>query len=210
MRGTNRLAKIAVSFVAAAVLAVRLFKPNLKVDSVVLLLIVIGIVPWLSSLIKSVEFLGFKIEFQESPAAEATAGQGAKDSMNSPAVSHPVLGAKPALDGYTTRLLKYTPVELIVGFIISNATIPKNETLHGFPAVWVLFLVFLALTPIYTGLLLKIGAVQSVLMTLSFCVWVLAIGGPFATLDWYQPLYGGLALAFFTFVVPLIDIYRVH
>ena len=33
MGDNNRLAKIAISFVAAAVLAVRLFKPNLKVDS---------------------------------------------------------------------------------------------------------------------------------------------------------------------------------
>jgi Na+/H+-translocating membrane pyrophosphatase len=60
MGDKNRLAKIAVSFVAAIVLSVRLFKPNLKVDSIVLLLIVIGIVPWLSSLIKSIEFLGFQ------------------------------------------------------------------------------------------------------------------------------------------------------
>ena len=113
-------------------------------------------------------------------------------------------------DAYTTRLLKYTPVELIVGFIIAGATIPEHVTVHGFPIVWILFFVFLVLTPVYSGVILKIGAVQSVLMAIGFCVWVLAIGGPFVTLVWYQRLYGGLALAIFTFVVPLIDVSRVH
>ena len=208
MRDKNRLAKIAISLVAAAVLAVRLFKPNLKMDSVVLLLIVIGVVPWLSSLIKSIEFLGFKIEFQESPKPEANAGQGGQQAVNVPAVNPPLVG--PAVDAYTTRLLKYTPVELIVGDVIASATVPENATVLGFRMVWILFFTFFALTPIYSRLILKVGVLQTVLMTADFCVWVAAIGGPLSTLPWYQRLYGALGLVIFTFVVPLIDVSRVH
>jgi hypothetical protein len=82
--------KIPISFVAAAVLAVRLLRPNFKVDSVVLGIILIGVIPWLSSLIKSFEFLGLKIEFQESPKPETISDQGARDSMNGPAMNRPV------------------------------------------------------------------------------------------------------------------------
>jgi hypothetical protein len=153
--------------------------------------------------------LVFKIEFQESPKTQDNVGQGAQQAVNVPAGNQSPVGPKPRPDDYAARLLKYTPVELIVGFVIARATIPENAMVFRFPAVWILFLLFLALTPAYTGLILKIGFIQSALMALDFCVWVLAIGGPFTTFTWYRPLYGALALAIFTFVIPLINISHV-
>jgi hypothetical protein len=122
----------------------------------------------------------------------------------------PGLGPTPRPDDYAARLLKYTPVEMIVGFVIARATIPENAMVFRFPAEWILFFLFLALTPTYTGLILKIGFVQPALMTLDFCVWVLAIGGPFTTFAWYRPLYGCVAVAIFTFVIPLMNISHVR
>lgn len=39
---------------------------------------------------------------------------------------------------------------------------------------------------------------QVLISTIAFVVWVFAIGGPFASLDWYKPVYGGIALILVT------------
>jgi hypothetical protein len=49
------------------------------------------------------------------------------------------------------------------------------------------------------GDLLQLG-----ISTIAFVVWVFALGGPFATVSWYQPIYGALLLPIFTFFVPMI------
>lgn len=64
--------KIAISGGALAVIGARLLWPELRLDGVTLGLIAVGILPWLSALIKSAELPGgWKIEFQEVQAAGA-------------------------------------------------------------------------------------------------------------------------------------------
>jgi hypothetical protein len=47
--------------------------------------------------------------------------------------------------------------------------------------------------------------VQLALSTAAFGVWVFALGGAFASLPWYEPFIGSLALVIFTFFAPLIS-----
>jgi hypothetical protein len=73
---------------------------------------------------------------------------------------------------------------------------------------WLIFIVLLILTPLYTWRVtteagLPVAYVQVVVSTLSFIVWVFAIGGPFSLLSWYQPVYGSILLILFTLIPPL-------
>ena len=42
-------------------------------------------------------------------------------------------------------------------------------------------------------------------ITHTFVVWVMALGGPFATLAFYRPLYGSLLLIAYSLVVAVIN-----
>jgi hypothetical protein len=46
---------------------------------------------------------------------------------------------------------------------------------------------------------------QIAIATGAFVVWVFALGGPFASLDFYSPLYGSLLLIFYTLIVGLVN-----
>lgn len=61
-----------ISVGAIGVIILRIVRPDLQVDAVTLGLILVSILPWLASLIKSAEFPGgWKIEFQDVQAAGA-------------------------------------------------------------------------------------------------------------------------------------------
>ena len=74
----NRHAKIAVSLFALAVLVARQAMPNL-LDATDMVIMAVGLLPWLSSLIKSAELPGgVKIEFQDlASAGKKVTGAGA-------------------------------------------------------------------------------------------------------------------------------------
>jgi hypothetical protein len=188
----NTLLKVTITLVALIVLGVRLIKPELKVDPELLSLLVIAAVPWLSSFVKGFEFFGVKIEFREDARSPQERGESNEQQPSSAAFI--------AADNYFSRLLKYTPLEPIVGFIVASSMIPAS---HDVRSLWAVFGGFLLLTFVYSRFVLKVRFAQTAILMLGFCVWVFAIGGPFVALSWYQRLYGGLALALFTFVVPL-------
>lgn len=111
-----------------------------------------------------------------------------------------------APDGYGSRVLKYIPAEVVAVYIgiqgALNAAEPSgaNATL-----LWITFGLLLVLTPVY---LWRVGhvtkAVQLVIATVSFAVWVFSLGGPFALFPWYQPVYGAVLLPLYTFAMGII------
>jgi hypothetical protein len=109
-------------------------------------------------------------------------------------------------DAYSSRIMKLTPVETLVPYIIIVSMIGSRlPSLSGLQAVmWLAFAVFLILTLIYYAL--RIGRpvpwVQVFLMGTSFAAWAFALGGPFISLTWYDPVYGALALTITTFLIP--------
>jgi hypothetical protein len=70
----QRLTQIVVSVGAVAVALVHLFWPELSIDAITLVLLLVAIVPWLLPLFKSVELPGgVKLEFQELRNTETRA-----------------------------------------------------------------------------------------------------------------------------------------
>src|SRR2546425_7369148 len=65
-------AKLVISLLAIVLVLVRLVFPDLQIDAVTLGLLVLAVLPWLASFIKSAEFPGgWKIEFRDVQAAVA-------------------------------------------------------------------------------------------------------------------------------------------
>jgi hypothetical protein len=65
MRGSSLPLRIAVSIVAILVAAVHIWRPDIKIDSITIVLLVIAVIPWTQPLLKSIELLGVKLELQE-------------------------------------------------------------------------------------------------------------------------------------------------
>lgn len=78
------LLKIAVTAGAVIVLVCRLIWPNLSIDAVSLGLLVIGLVPWLAPLIKSVELPGgLKVSLQDVKEAGASVIGSSREKVRS-------------------------------------------------------------------------------------------------------------------------------
>ncbi len=46
---------------------------------------------------------------------------------------------------------------------------------------------------------------QVLISSVSFIVWIFAIGGPFVHLSAYDPLYAGILLPAYTFLIPILE-----
>ena len=108
-------------------------------------------------------------------------------------------------DDYTSRLLKYVPTEVIALYLTLASLIRSGQEV-GVSWEWFIFLVGVIATPLYLWRLQRVRkTLQLVLSTVAFAVWVFAIGGPFAQLAWYAPVYGGILLCIYTFLIPVIE-----
>ena len=111
----------------------------------------------------------------------------------------------PSRDGYFDRLFKYIPAELVAGYIfilgaVKQLTDPEEAKIVN----WLIFAVFAALTPLYLNRVQKVAKTgQLIVSTISFAVWVFALGGPFALTGWYNPVYGSILLPVFTLLAAI-------
>jgi len=115
--------------------------------------------------------------------------------------------AAPA-DSYLELIVKCIPVEIVAVFLFIDGLL-KAGTPDSSVFYWVVFFVLLICTPLY---MLRVTAEpdmppvinQVIVATGAFVVWVFAIGGPFAAVTWYQPVYGSVVLALYTVIIPII------
>ena len=71
---------------------------------------------------------------------------------------------------------------------------------------WELLAIFLILTPLYLCRVQKVMKIsQLIISTVSFAVWVFALGGPFSLCSWYDPVYGAVLLPVFTLTVAIAE-----
>lgn len=113
------------------------------------------------------------------------------------------------VDGYFDRIVKYVPVEVVSAWIAATALIESADTAPKETLHWIVFFVGLVLVGPWRIKLtsrpgLSPAVTQAVVATAAYAVWIFAMGGPFASLAWYQPVYGGLALIFFLLAAGLI------
>ncbi|HMG15667.1 MAG TPA: hypothetical protein VK590_09480 [Saprospiraceae bacterium] len=111
------------------------------------------------------------------------------------------------VDSYIDKISKLVPAEIIAAFLAINNLIEVKK--ENFQLIhWICFFILLIITPFYIFKMTKseFGILKSqiILSTISFVVWVFAIGGPFLYLNWYNKIYGSIALILFSVISPLL------
>ncbi|MFQ6102367.1 MAG: hypothetical protein ACE5OS_14210 [Anaerolineae bacterium] len=116
-------------------------------------------------------------------------------------------------DDYMARVLKHIPSEIVMAYVAIDGVLRTSYN----PNVWVerkmlqtlLWITLATLTVITPFWLYRVMRVrrpsQLFVSTLSVPVWLFALGGPFALLDWYEPAFGAIILPLYTLVIPIIS-----
>jgi hypothetical protein len=138
-----------------------------------------------------------------SPQAEA--GERATLAITS-APTPPAPVVQP--DDYISKVAKLIPSEIVAAFVTINGILKASVGVSPL-AGWLVFVVLWIVTPLYywrTTTLsdAKTAYAQIAIATVSFPVWVFALGGPFAGLGWYNSVYGSIVLVLFTLLPPMI------
>src|SRR6266496_2530282 len=99
------------------------------------------------------------------------------------------------VDGYKDRLLKYIPADVVGAWIAVTRLLSGVVGVPTAEILWVAFFLGIVATAAWTWNETKLPdkpplIVQTVISTGAFAVWVFALGGPFATLASYHPVYG--------------------
>jgi hypothetical protein len=200
--------RMLITGVALAVILIRTFRPDIKVDSTLLVLLGVAISPWLSKVVKGVEVPGgLKLEYrdEEDRPIVASADPASRQQSARPEAVAQKYPTGVVADSYIERLVKLTPVEPIALFLILSSMVLSTPTRVAAIVEWFIFGFLLLMTPLFFRKV-GVGWPQAVAMMLVFCAWIFAIGGPFTMLHWYQPWYGGLVLALFMSVLPLLEV----
>ncbi len=92
--------RLCISLLALAVGVAHLLRPDLKIDSITIFLAVLAALPWLQTVIKTVEMLGEKLELQELKSQVADA-RGAAESASQQATL--ALVSSPTTDSLSKR-----------------------------------------------------------------------------------------------------------
>lgn len=114
----------------------------------------------------------------------------------------------PEPDDYFSKVVKYIPAEIVAGFVTLNGILLGDATIPQ-TVYWLVFVGLLALTPIYTWRVTRaanfpVAYSQIIVATVSFAIWVFALGGPFSFFSWYKAVYGSILLIMYTLFVPLV------
>jgi len=109
-------------------------------------------------------------------------------------------------DDYTTKLIKYIPSEVVALYITLYGIASAAKEDIAFEIItWLIFVIGILGTVLYLWRMAKVTDwTQIAISTAAFVVWVFALGGPFLSFSWYQPIYGALLLPVYTFFTPII------
>jgi len=119
-------------------------------------------------------------------------------------------GQEVKLDGYFDKLIKYIPTEIVGGWIAITGVIKSASNIPTNTILWILLVIFTVLTAVY---ILKqtfepkkpLAIKQTSISTIAFIVWVFALGEPFESLSFYNPVYGSVLLILFNLTIPLVN-----
>lgn len=101
---------------------------------------------------------------------------------------------------FLINLTKLVPAEIITAYMVIQAFLP-----HQLLPTLIVGAALLVMTPLYLIFAMKIGKpMQVIISSLSFVVWLFAIGGPFVFFAWYHPWLAGLVLCIYTMLPPMI------
>jgi hypothetical protein len=118
-------------------------------------------------------------------------------------------GGQP-LDSYFDKIVKYIPADVVGAWLAASGLIMSSA--EGTQLKVLLWIAFAVGVPLAAAWTLKQTSqpgmgpaiTQAAIATASFAIWIFAVGGPFATLSWYDSLYGALVLIAYTLVIGLV------
>jgi hypothetical protein len=115
-------------------------------------------------------------------------------------------------DDYLSRVLKHIPSEIVMAYIAIDGILrtsynpnvwSERETLKTL--LWITLAILTVITPLWLWRVMRVRrGPQLFISTLSVPVWLFALGGPFALLDWYEPAFGAIVLPLYTLIIPII------
>lgn len=116
----------------------------------------------------------------------------------------------PKIDDYFSKMLKYIPTEIVGGWIAITGLIKSANGIPTNTILWILLIIFTVMTAAYilqqTHEPKKPPAVkQTTISSIAFIVWVFALGEPFNSLPFYNPIYGSILLIVYNLTIPLIN-----
>lgn len=136
---------------------------------------------------------------------------GRRIRTGTPFQSHALtLGPAPAesdADGYIDRLLKYIPADIIALYLGVTNVVPQQDPSRDM-ALWIITVLVALCTPFYLYATTREQGEptpwsQIAISSVAFPIWVFAMGGPFASLPWYEEKrwVAAVIISFFTFLV---------
>lgn len=116
-------------------------------------------------------------------------------------------------DDYLSRVLKHIPSEIVMAYISIEGVLRSSynpnvwaERQILLKLLWIVTIVLTILTPLWLWRVMRVKrGTQLFISMLSIPIWLFALGGPFALLDWYEPAFGAVVLPLYTLVVPIIS-----
>jgi hypothetical protein len=113
-------------------------------------------------------------------------------------------------DKYKDKLLKYIPADLIAIYLTLQGFVGMLHDPAPIQTIrWVIFGLILAISIPWQRSVAKIGKWSQLFIGAgAFAVWAISVGDPFSAqnIPWYQPAYGAMLLALYTFLIPLVEI----
>ncbi len=106
-------------------------------------------------------------------------------------------------DRYISRLLKNIPSEIIATYLAVEGLL-KSEIAGTESKVWlwIVFGILLVATPLWLIFKEQVRMIrQNVFATVSFIIWIMVMGGPFATIEGYDTVIGSILLIICTTLV---------
>lgn len=126
--------------------------------------------------------------------------------------SRPPFNAAPD-ESYFEKLLRNIPADIVTGYVALSGLL-SGQTVNSPVLHWIVFAALLALTPLYVCFMktqppgfMANKIFPCAASAFAFAVWVFALGGPFAATwpQWYQPVYGSIALILTTLILPVLE-----
>ncbi len=116
-------------------------------------------------------------------------------------------------DDYMSQVLKHIPSEIVMAYVTIDGVLRTSynsnvwadrQTLQTL--LWIILGALTVITPFWLHRVMHVRRTsQLFISTLSVPVWLFALGGPFALLDWYRPAFGAIILPLYTLIVPIIS-----
>jgi hypothetical protein len=116
-------------------------------------------------------------------------------------------------DDYLSRVLKHIPTEIVMAYVSIEGALrttynpnAAHEREMLLKLLWIVAAALTVITPLWLWRVMRVKRFEQLFIsTLSFPVWLFALGGPFAFQSWYKPALGAVVLPLYTLIVPIVN-----